>query len=139
MSDSTTFRDQGVRRVLMVQLLLMAVVAGGFGFSRGLSSAFAGAYGAAVTLAMTWWMARRVDRASTLAARDLAQGSLVLFGGLAQKYLFAMVALAVGFALKLDALALLAGFGLTHLAFLFGGTGHHGRMREIHHHDPKGS
>jgi len=131
MREPTATRDQGVHRVLVLQILVTVIVAAGFGMQRGLPAIVAGAYGGAITLVSTWWMARSVRRASTLAARNLAQGSLALFGGLAQKYLFAMVALAVGFALKLDALALLAGFGLTHLAFLFSGnerTGQAGRV-----------
>ena len=131
MREPANVRDPGVHRVLVIQILVTAMVAAGFGIHSGTPSILASIYGGAITLAMTWWMARSVQRASTLAATDPARGSLALFGGLAQKYLFAMVALAVGFAIKLDALALLAGFGLTHLAFVFGGTGRDGQAGKV--------
>jgi len=138
MSQVSLRRDIGVRRVLGLEAGIAIIVALGAAAWHGTAGLYASAYGAAITLSMTWWMGQRIQRASVLAAKDPGRGMAALFGGLAQKYLFAIVALAVGFALRLDGPALLAGFGLTHLAFwivgLWGGP-----RNEHQHRDPKGS
>jgi len=114
--------DSGIRRILISQAVITAVVACGYAVYLGSFAAFSATYGGVVMLLSTWWMARSVRRASLLAPRDPQGGSLALFGGMAQKYLFAIVALAVSLAvLKLNALALLVGFATTQAGFLFAG------------------
>lgn len=116
--------DTGIRRILISQAVITTAVACGYAVYQGRFAAISATYGGSVTLLSSWWMARSARRASLLAPRDPQGGSLALFGGMAQKYLFAIVALVVSLAvLKLSPLAVLVGFAVTHVGFLFAGQG----------------
>jgi F0F1-type ATP synthase assembly protein I len=111
--------QEGIRRVLAAQAILAAVTAAVFAVFHSLAAALAALYGGAITLASSALLARSVTRAATFAAASPGRGALVLYSGLAQRFLFAAVALAAGIAFyPRGALPALAGFAVAHLGFL---------------------
>ena len=70
--------SRDLRRVLLTQVLLTLLIAGGFGFARGLPESLAALYGGTTTILVTAWLARRVrpaDEAATPAAGLVAISS----------------------------------------------------------------
>jgi ATP synthase protein I len=120
MTATTDSLKRDVLLVLIAQAVLMLITAAVIFLVMGGSAAFSAIYGSLVTLAGTGWTGHRVDRASTFAEQgNLAGSALVLYGGVVQRYLFVLAALAVGMGLlKLSPLPLLAGFVITHLGYL---------------------
>ncbi len=123
MRDTAATADESVRQVLGAQAILLAASGGGFAVGDGATAALSAFYGGAITLVTTWWMARSIRRSAALAARDAGKGARLLYGGLAQKYAFAVAALALGLGtFGLKAHAMLIGFALTHVGYLAAGV-----------------
>ena len=79
-------------------------------------------YGGAVALANTIWLNRGVVQAGEAARDDPKQGVYTLYFGAVQRFVFVLVALAIGLAaFKLMPEPLLLTFGVAQLAFFIGG------------------
>lgn len=107
------------RRVIAHQLLIACLVAAGFWGVQGFWQAQSALYGGLVTIVMAYLLGRRVARLEDMAGRSQSKDLLLLSIGFIQRFLLILVLFGVGFAiLKLDPLAAIIGFGLTHLAYL---------------------
>lgn len=121
----------GARAVIATQaVILLASALGAFALAGAWAGLSAG-YGGLVAMTLAWLLSRRVARAGEAAWQGGSRGTLILFAGLAQRFILVLVLLGVGLGLfKLHALATIAGFGLTQLGYLTGmrttGSGHRG-------------
>lgn len=103
-----------LRRLLVVQLLLVFPVVLAYAAIKGGHGALAAGYGGGIALINTSIMAWRVGRTdSKRALAELYIGAGIRFGG-------TLLLMAVGMGiLKLDPLALLIGFAVAQLGYLF--------------------
>jgi hypothetical protein len=109
--------SRDLRRVLLTQALLTLMVAGGFGFARGLPESLAALYGGATTLLITAWLARRVRRAGETATPGA--GLIVIYSSAVVRYAAVVVLVGAGIGLlKLAPLPLLSAFAVTQFGFL---------------------
>jgi ATP synthase protein I len=105
------------RRVLQAQALMTVLIAGGFGFARGLPEALAALYGGAITMVITGWLARRVRRAGETGSPGA--GLVVIYSSAVVRYATVIVLVGAGIGLlKLAPLPLLSAFALTQFGFL---------------------
>jgi len=101
---------RSARRVVAVQALLTVAVAGAFFAWGNANQAMAAGFGGVVTIGITVWLAWRARVADSLAA---------IYSASLARYVMAMAALAVGFAVfRFPALPLLCGFAVTQFGFL---------------------
>jgi hypothetical protein len=111
----TVRRD--TRRVLQAQALLTLLIAGGFGFARGLPAVLAALYGGAITILITGWLARRVRQAGETATPGA--GLVVIYSSAVLRYAAVVVLIGAGIGLlKLLPLPLLCAFAVTQFGFL---------------------
>jgi hypothetical protein len=111
----TVRRD--ARRVLQAQALLTLLIAGGFGYARGLPAALAALYGGAITILITGWLARRVRQAGEAATPGA--GLVVIYSSAVLRYAAVIVLVGAGIGLlKLSPLPLLSAFAVTQFGFL---------------------
>ena len=109
--------SRDLRRVLLTQVLLTVLIAGGFGFARGLPELLAALYGGMTTILVTAWLARRVRRAGETATPGA--GLIVIYSGAVVRYAAVVVLVGVGIGLlKLAPLPLLSAFAATQFGFL---------------------
>src|SRR3970282_1645267 len=108
--------SRDLRRVLSTQALLTLLVAGGFGFVRGLPESLAALYGGATTLLITAWLARRGRRAGETATPGA--GLIVIYSSAVVRYAAVVVLVGAGIGLlKLAPLPLLSAFAVTQVGF----------------------
>ncbi|MDH5648264.1 MAG: ATP synthase subunit I [Gammaproteobacteria bacterium] len=111
--------QRDILRVLVAQAILVLIVVLVVMAIAGIGAVFSVIYGGSVTLAGTWWMGRRVAQAAELARDNSAGSALAVYGGAIQRFIFVLVALAIGMgALKLAPLPLLAGFVISQAGYL---------------------
>ena len=109
--------SRDLRRVLLAQVLLSLLIAGGFGFARGLPECLAALYGGTITILITAWLARRVRRASETATPGA--GLIVIYSSAVVRYAAVVVLVGAGIGLlKLAPLPLLSAFAVTQFGFL---------------------
>lgn len=111
----------GARAVIATQAVIAALSAlGFFAFAGGWAGLSAG-YGGLVAMALALLLSRRITRAGKAAWQSRNRGMLILFAGLAQRFMLAVVLLGAGLSVfKLHALATITGFALTQLGYLIG-------------------
>lgn len=106
-----------VVRLLVIQVVLVSMVLAGAFYYQGMSGLIAGVYGGAVALFSTLILSRRIDRAGRAASSGSRYGMALLYMGVIQRYVFVLLALAIGLGVvKLNAKPLLAAFGIAQLA-----------------------
>lgn len=127
---------KGIRRVMFTQAVLTLIAAVGFwllgsgwwsqapstGWSQGLSpqliNTLSAVYGGLIALLGTWWLGRRVQRASEVAHESPQGSQLSLYAGAVQRFVGTLVLLGIGLGvLKLAPLPLIAAFGLAQFGF----------------------
>ncbi|MEO7557595.1 MAG: ATP synthase subunit I [Gammaproteobacteria bacterium] len=107
------------RKVIAYQLLIGFLIALGFWWAQGPWQAQSALYGVFVNMCMAFLLGRGVARAGQIAAYSARRGMVILVISVVQRFLLVLVLFGVGFAvLKLDPLAAIVGFGLSHLAYL---------------------
>lgn len=121
----------GARAVIAAQAIILVLSALGFYALAGAWAALSAGYGGLVAMALAWLLSRRVARAGEAAWQGSGRGMLILFAGLAQRFVLVLVLLGAGLGVfKLHALATITGFALTQLGYLTGmrntGSGHRG-------------
>ncbi len=113
--------DIGIRRVYWAQLCVCLLVAAAFMVMQGRAAAWAALYGGLVTLVASLWLGRGIARAGHSARHADSRPQWILYVGAVQRFVVVLALLAVGFGvLKLDPLALIAGFAATQLGFVAG-------------------
>ena len=91
---------------------------------EGSEAALAAAYGALVTIATTLLLAWRLRRAGEMARQDPRKSMKILYVGAVWRFTLAVILFALGIGyLKLNPLAMIVGFMLTQLAYIFVGLG----------------
>ena len=119
MSEAAGSFNQGVRRVVISQLVLSLITAGAFAIFSGWLAAGGALYGGAIAVISALWMGYRIRRAGGANATDLGSSATVIYGGAVVKFIFAIAAFAIGMGvLKLPPLPVIAGFAVTQLAYL---------------------
>ncbi len=120
MSHAAKVMRVTVRRVLAIQLLITLGVALTYLVSQGLLAALSALYGGAIALFSSWLMGWRITKAADAAAHDSNQGAFVIYAGVVQRFLLTLVLMALGMGvLKLAPVAILAGYAVTQVAYLF--------------------
>lgn len=114
MSYAARVLRAALRRLLFVQLLLVLFVALGFFVIKNGDSALAAGYGGGIALANTIIMAWRVGRTND----KRAFAELYIGAGLRFALTLLLMALGMGL-LKLDPVALILGFAVAQLGYLF--------------------
>lgn len=111
----------GARAVIATQAIILLLSALGFFAFAGAWAALAAGYGGLVAVALTFLLSRRITRAGQAAWQSRNRGMLILFAGLAQRFMLVLVLLGAGLGVfKLHALATITGFALTQLGYLIG-------------------
>ncbi|HLA74287.1 MAG TPA: hypothetical protein VJM76_00035 [Gammaproteobacteria bacterium] len=107
------------RKVIVRQIAIGVVVAAVFFWFSGVWGAQSALYGVFVNVLMAFLLGRGVTRAGQIAAHSARRGMVILIIGVVQRFLLVLALFGVGFAvLKLDPLAAIVGFGLSHLAYV---------------------
>ncbi|MHB8453328.1 MAG: ATP synthase subunit I [Acidiferrobacterales bacterium] len=122
MSYAAEILSKSIRRVLFTQLLLTLAVAAAYLAIDGLSGRRgpvpAALFGGAAALASTWFLGRRVRRASEPASLS-AGGQLAFYAGAAPRFVVTIVLLGIGMGwLKLAPVPLIVAFGLAQFGFV---------------------
>jgi len=107
-----------MRNILYAQLILVPLVAGVALLAYGQRPALAALYGGGIAVVNTLLMLRRIVNATRTLDKDPKADVRSLYAGALERFVFTLVAMAAGMGwLMLHPLALLAGFGLAHLAY----------------------
>jgi len=109
------------RRLVLVQGVLLVVAAVISVLIKGYELNFLGAlfYGGAISIASTLIHAWRIRIATDTAADNAALSMVELYKGFILRMVVVMALLAVGFYLKLQPAALIIGFVVAHIGYLF--------------------
>ena len=109
------------RRLVLIQVLLLIVAVAISLLLKGYELNFAGAliYGGAVSIVSTLINAWRIRIATEMAADNAALGMVELYKGLILRMVVVMALLAIGFYIKLQPAALVIGFVVAHIGYLF--------------------
>ena len=119
MSVAAETIQQGARRILVTQSLLLLITAAVVMLIQGWFAAVSALFGGVITLIGTGWMAYRVHRAGELTRDNPSGGAVALFGGVLIRFVFVITALAMGMGvLKLHPVSLIIGFAITHLGYI---------------------
>ena len=109
-----------LRKLLLAQALLVLSTAVGFLAVKGGYTPLAALFGGAVALLNTAISANRLQKASEVAGGDVRRGMLELYLGAATRFVLTPLLIALGIAaLSLDPVALIVGFGVAQLGYLF--------------------
>jgi ATP synthase protein I len=122
-SRSLALQAVDVRRLLLLQLAIVAVATLAAFLGWGRDAAAGVAWGGGTALLSAWMLGRRVQRAADVARANPGIETAVLYIGAVQRFavVLAMFWLAMG-QLGLPALALLGGFGVAQLAYFVAGA-----------------
>lgn len=115
--------SRGLRNILLMQVLLVVLAAVIVLFWRGhWSAVMAAGYGGAIALGNTLLSARRVRRANAKAAKSAVLGTVTLYAGMVERFIFTLVAFGLGMGkLGLYPPALLLAFAFAQLGYLAAG------------------
>lgn len=110
------------RRVIRTQLLVSVLVAGiFFALQSSWNAALSALYGGGASVIIAWFLSRGVQRASQLAVENPKKSMAALYVGAVQRFLLVLGLLVIGIAvLKLEPIALCAGFAAAQFSYLFG-------------------
>jgi ATP synthase protein I len=109
----------GLRKTLMVQLLLVTAAGIGAYLVYGSAAAAGTLYGGAVAVIVAVLLAWRVQRAGEIGGSDVQRGTVQLYLGAVERFVFVLLAIGLGIAvLKLAPLPMIAGFAVAQLGYL---------------------
>ena len=118
MSHAAEILSQGIRRVLVSQIVLTLLTAGTAFALMGSAAALAAFYGGGVALIGTWLLGRRISRTPETAQQGDAVNQLALYAGILPRFIVTLALLAAGIGwLKLAPIPLIVAFGLAQLGF----------------------
>lgn len=104
-------------RLLVMQVILVLIALAAAFYYQGMSGLTAGLFGGAVAVFSTLILLRRITQAGRTVGAGSRHGMTLLYFGVLQRYVFVLVALAIGLGvLKLNAKPMLATFGIAQLA-----------------------
>jgi ATP synthase protein I len=109
----------GLRKTLIVQLLLVTAAGIGAYLAYGSAAAVGTLYGGAVAVVVAVLLAWRVQRAGEIGGSDAQRGTVQLYLGAVERFVFVLLAIGLGIAvLKLAPLPMIAGFAVAQLGYL---------------------
>ncbi|MGH8756619.1 MAG: ATP synthase subunit I [Burkholderiales bacterium] len=118
MSHAAEILSQGIRRVLVSQIVLTLLTAAAAFALLGSAAALAAFYGGGVALMGTWLLGRRIARTPETAQQGAAGSQLALYAGVIPRFIVTLALLAVGIGwLKLAPIPLIVAFALAQLGF----------------------
>jgi ATP synthase protein I len=119
MSHAAEILSQGIRRVLLSQIVLTLLTSGAAFALLGSAAALAAFYGGGVALMGTWLLGRRISRTPETAQQGDAVNQLALYAGVLPRFIVTLVLLAAGLGwFKLAPIPLIVAFGLAQLGFV---------------------
>ena len=120
MSYGTQVLSAGIRRTLVVQIVLIAITALAFLLLKSSHYALGAIYGGIIALIIAALLGWRLQRAADHGAEEeKAQGSVQLAIGAIERFIVVGVGFGVGIAvLKLPPIAMIAAFAAAQLSFL---------------------
>jgi len=123
-NPTTEALAQKNRMLLRYQAILTSIAVLGWWLLRGGDAALAAGYGGVITIVATLLLAWRIMRAGQQARHDPRKSMQIIYVGAAWRFTLTVVLFALGFGLfKLDPPAMIVGFGLAQLAYIFVGLG----------------
>ena len=111
--------------MLLAQLAVSLLVATSSLLFGGPWAGVSALYGGGAAVLSTWWLGRRIQRASDLALRNPAASQAAMYAGAIQRFIGAAVVLGVGLGvLGLSPVPLIVAFAAAQLGFMMnvGGT-----------------
>ncbi len=127
--------NKGIRRVVLSQVVLTLIVAGGFllfagkwplskgvswlpaGMSPGIVDVLSALYGGGTAILSTWWLGRSVQRSGEM--QDQQRGQIALFAGAVQRFVGVLILLGVALGgLKLAPIPLVVAFAVAQFGFI---------------------
>ena len=132
MSTAAEILNKGIRRVVLSQMVLTVVVAGGFllfaGWSlpkdpswlpAGILDALSALFGGGIAVLSTWWLGRSVQRAGEAARQNQQSSQWALYAGAVQRFVGTLVLLGLGLGgLKLAPIPLIVAFAVAQFGFI---------------------
>ena len=120
MSYAAEVLRSGIRRVLVVQALVVVSIAIAWGlFGTGGPGALAALYGGGVAMVVTLLLGLRIQLASDVGATDKARGAAALYLGVLERYAVVLIGVGVGMGvLHLEPLPLILGFASAQTGYL---------------------
>lgn len=110
------------KRLIIVQVALVLAGVVTALTMKGTSASIGALYGGGIAVLNTMLLAWRVKRAGEVAKTNPKQGVYILFFGAVERYVIALVGLAVGLgAFHLDPIPALATFAVAQVAYFFDG------------------
>lgn len=112
---------EGMRKILTIQSLVTLLVAGGSFLQGGMPLAQAALFGGGIALGNSALLAWRVWRASLAATTSTERGTLHLYLGAVERFVFTLAAFGFGMGwLKLAPLPMLIAFAVAQAGYWFG-------------------
>ncbi|HKJ08619.1 MAG TPA: ATP synthase subunit I [Gammaproteobacteria bacterium] len=107
-----------MRKILILQVLLIAAVTGAYFGKAGAAGAQAALFGGAIALVNALLLGRRVQRAGRAAQDSVTRGTFALYLGAVERFVFTLVGFGVGMGvLHLQPLPLLLAFAAAQAAY----------------------
>jgi ATP synthase protein I len=118
-----------MRKLLIIQIILIALVVVGFHLQQGQAVALSALFGGSIALVNTLLLAWGVRRAGQTAEKNGTRGALTLYLGAIERFVFTLVGFLVGMGtLKLSPVPMLTSFAVAQLGYWFGARDN-GRMQ----------
>ncbi len=109
---------QNARKVMLLQLSIAVLAAGVFGIIEGSMHAVAAFFGGLIGVSVSWLLKRGVLKAAEAAKADPGKSMVLLYLGAVQRFVLVLALFGLGLGLlKLDALAVVIGFGTAQIAY----------------------
>lgn len=113
----------GFKKLLIVQLAIIATVAMVYFFTQGMSAGEAAIYGGAMALSNLWISERRLRMMAAAGKIAPEKEAMLLYAGAIQRVVFTLLFFWAGMSwLKLDPIPLIVAFSLAQVAYLFKGN-----------------
>lgn len=120
MSYAAEVLRRAVKRLLLVQVLLVLAVSIAFLLGQGLAEFLAAIYGGGIALFNTLVSAQRLRRATDAAVADAKSGIMELYVGAITRFVATPLLVAVGIVvLALEPVGIIAGFAVAQLGYFF--------------------
>lgn len=110
-----------MRKLLITQLFLIALVVAGFYLQQGQEVALSALFGGSIALVNTLLLAWRVRRAGQTAEKDETRGAFTLYLGAIERFVFTLIGFVAGMGtLRLSPLPMLVAFAIAQLGYWIG-------------------
>lgn len=110
-----------MRKLLIIQIILVALVVAGFYLQQGQAVALSALFGGSIALVNSLLLAWRVRRAGRAAEKDETRGAFTLYLGAIERFVLTLIGFVVGMGtLKLSPFPMLVSFAVAQLGYWIG-------------------